>query len=339
MPLLFGVMICYYWENTFLNAETMTDEQQTIHQPGITATPKIDGTTIRRLREEKGLTQLYVATVVGVTTDTISRWENRRYPSLKPENAKKLAEALGVPLTEILDQAEPAAAPAATAEALPAPETAPPAPPRNRRLGIGLALFLALTIGAVLLAWWLNSRQPVRVSAVRILPPHAPIGLPFPVAVTVTPATEEAIPLIVSETMARECSAMDGIPPFNAVNNATRTVKWITKPKGQSTLFYLAVIKPHSPMQPQIPFRGEITLSGGGNAMTPIGGAAAIAVAPYHWADRNRDFTIDDEEILMVFDTFGAATGLNLEASLIEDIWSGHGYRWDAIRRQLVVIP
>jgi DNA-binding transcriptional regulator YiaG len=40
---------------------------------------KIDGSRVRIIRESKGLTQLYIATVVGVTTDTISRWENRRY--------------------------------------------------------------------------------------------------------------------------------------------------------------------------------------------------------------------------------------------------------------------
>jgi DNA-binding transcriptional regulator YiaG len=33
----------------------------------------IDGAAARRIREEKKLTQLYVASVVGVTTDTISR--------------------------------------------------------------------------------------------------------------------------------------------------------------------------------------------------------------------------------------------------------------------------
>lgn len=319
----------------------MTDEQYTI--PGSTASPKIDGATIRRLREEKGLTQLYVATVVGVTTDTISRWENRRYPSIKPENAKKLAEALGVSLAEILEQAAPAArpdGPEPPATLQPPDETAPPSlPSRSRRVGIGLALLFALTIGAVFLAWWFNARPPVKVGAVRILPPHAPVGLPFPVAIIVTPATDEAIPLIISETMAQQCSAMDGVPPFNAVNAETRTFKWITKPEGQTTLFYMAVIKPHTPTLPRIPFHGEITLRGGGRAMTPVGGDEAVAVAPYHWADRNRDFMIDDEEILTVYDAFGAATELKLEASLIEDIWSGHGYRWDAARHQLVVIP
>ena len=71
--------------------------------PDINQMIKIDGGKIRRLRESKGLTQLYLATYVGVTTDTISRWENKRYQTIKQGNALKLAEALEVALDEILD--------------------------------------------------------------------------------------------------------------------------------------------------------------------------------------------------------------------------------------------
>ena len=62
----------------------------------------LDASEIRRVRESQQLTQLYVSKVVGVTTDTISRWENNRYPTIRRENALKLAEALEVPLEDIL---------------------------------------------------------------------------------------------------------------------------------------------------------------------------------------------------------------------------------------------
>ena len=71
----------------------------------------INGNKIRLIREQKGLTQLYLATVVGVTTDTISRWENRRYPSIKLDNARKLAEALEVSLDELLENEGKGASP------------------------------------------------------------------------------------------------------------------------------------------------------------------------------------------------------------------------------------
>ena len=66
----------------------------------------IDGNVIRKIREEKRLTQLYVSKVVGVTTDTVSRWENNRYPTIMRDNALKLAEALEVDIDEILKQDE-----------------------------------------------------------------------------------------------------------------------------------------------------------------------------------------------------------------------------------------
>ncbi len=64
----------------------------------------IDGEAIRQIREEKRLTQLYVSKVVGVTTETVSRWENKRYPTIRRDNAIKLAEALEVDLKAILKQ-------------------------------------------------------------------------------------------------------------------------------------------------------------------------------------------------------------------------------------------
>ena len=65
---------------------------------------RIDGSEVRRLRENNGVTQLYLATAVGVTTDTISRWENGRYPSIKRENGLKLASVLEVTLDDILER-------------------------------------------------------------------------------------------------------------------------------------------------------------------------------------------------------------------------------------------
>ena len=75
-------------------------------EPLDTSSVAIDAVAIRRIREEKRLTQLYVAKVVGVTTDTVSRWENNRYPTIMRDNALKLAEALEVDLAIILKQEE-----------------------------------------------------------------------------------------------------------------------------------------------------------------------------------------------------------------------------------------
>lgn len=63
---------------------------------------QLDGSTVRKIREKQKLTQYYISKVVGVTIDTVSRWENNRYPTVRRENALLLSEALEVPIEEIL---------------------------------------------------------------------------------------------------------------------------------------------------------------------------------------------------------------------------------------------
>ena len=74
------------------------------HYNDKSSTVCLDGTEVKRIREGQQLTQCYVSKMVGVTTDTISRWENKRYPTIRRENALKLAEALEVPLVDILNK-------------------------------------------------------------------------------------------------------------------------------------------------------------------------------------------------------------------------------------------
>ena len=138
---------------------------------------KIDGDKIRRLRESKGLTQLYLATYVGVTTDTISRWENKRYQTIKQSNAIKLAEALEVDLDVILDTGqvdlEPQGKPVEQGS-IPGPGQALPMLDRKKLL-LGTFLFVFLLIAV---SYFFLNKQPKStpvarlVTAERIFPPH-----------------------------------------------------------------------------------------------------------------------------------------------------------------------
>ena len=59
------------------------------------------GTNLKRLREQRGLTQQEIAETFFVTAATVSRWESgMRYPDLM--TAKKLADFYEVPLDQIL---------------------------------------------------------------------------------------------------------------------------------------------------------------------------------------------------------------------------------------------
>ena len=64
------------------------------------------GQRLRRLRKKAGLTQVELAYLVGVHETTIRFWEADKY-STTTENIKRLAEALGVPQAELLEDSPP----------------------------------------------------------------------------------------------------------------------------------------------------------------------------------------------------------------------------------------
>jgi transcriptional regulator with XRE-family HTH domain len=308
-------------------------EQDTIAN-GI-AMARIDGEAIRRLRETRGLTQLYVATAVGVTTDTISRWENRRYPSIKKENAIKLAETLEVPLASILENEAPEAAAEEETGA------APPLPrPHRGRYAVlaGLALALLLAGG---LGWWYYAGTPSpRAEAIRILPLHAPPGQSFPVVIQVAAENEDSSALILKESLPPGCIPLEGEPAFTSVDQKERVLKWIGKTGQKPVSFaYLAKVPRQTPLGKELEFVGTVTLRQGRGATIGIAGSRLLTVAPFHWADTNSDGKIDDEEILTVYDTFGALEGIDFDRDLIEKIWAAKGYRWNRDSGTYETIP
>jgi len=326
----------------------------------------IDGAEIRRIREEKGLTQLYVATVVGVTTDTISRWENRRYPTIKKENAVKLAEALEVQLADIIDhgqpapppeplpiqvleppiQEEPAPKPAAT-ETSPAPEApAPPAapPPKRNLLARPVillsAVFLVLALAGLALLWWRNANEGEnQVTAVRTLPAHATPGIPFPVVIEVTTSASSPFSLILKETLPPDCVPAQGKPQFIPQESDPPTLKWIGKITGEHAVYcYLAKLKPETKMTTSHQFAGGVTVRSDDNPSIPVSGNDSLQASPFHWADRNSDGRIDDEELLFVNETYGGIAGLHFGKKLIEEIWAAKGYRWNPETRSYEIL-
>ncbi len=309
-------------------------------------TVRIDGDRIRRLREEKELTQLYVATVVGVTTDTVSRWENRRYQTVKRQNALKLAQALEVDLNDILEKEENRAVPANDAATTGQPsrgnqEAPPAAGPLAPATGGGLSRrqiiggMAAVLIAMLILAGIRLSRQlaPVAdMAAARFLPAHSAPNSPFPVKLVVAGQSEGPVSLIVKEELPPGVRIVAAIPP--AKQNG-RELRWLRKTGLPATFLYFCTIDPAVPMRGILRFSGTITPKGR-RPITVQGPGNAIQVLPYHWADTNRDNSIDDEEILAVFDDFGALEGrapATLDFERIEDIWAAGAYRWVAARK------
>lgn len=281
----------------------------------------IDGVRIRSVREGKKLTQLYVANVVGVTTDTISRWENNRYPTIKRDNAEKLASALEVEVGEILRQEE-----ANTPPEAPPTEAAVAAPRR------WVVLALAGIPLLVLVAFFGMRLLLPAPKAVRWVPHFAAPGETIPVQIKITRTATENTGFILKEKLPKGWQLVSALPANAAVDPAASSVKWLI-PGGRAsvTVSYTVKLPPDQPFGPAAPLAGEIVLHGAGmNRTESVAGSSELRVGAYHWADTNGDGRIDDDEIMPAYYLCEDMKGIGLDWKTIEAIWSGKGYRWDA---------
>ncbi len=301
---------------------------------------QIDGGKIRSVREQKGLTQLYLATAVEVTTDTISRWENRRYPTIKKENAIKLAEALEVDLDTILDVGqETASAEAVNPEGVVVEPSAAP-----KGLVTKNKKFAWFAVGAVVvlgvLGWLVVvSLNDVTIEAVRFMPGHTAPGQPFPVVIKLVSSDSKPSPFILREVLPAGTTVVESqksIPA--AVDPKTGEMKWISKVTEKMVLGY-ALRCDGLRNREGLDMKGTVTLRKFAGKGRGISGNNRIEFAPYHWADTNKDNYIDDLEILAVYEDYSDATGLDLEMDIIEDIWFGSGYVWNASEMKFEIIP
>lgn len=288
----------------------------------------VDGSSVRNIRETKKLTQLYVANVVGVTTDTISRWENNRYPTIKRDNAEKLAAALEVSLDEILRREE---------EPPPAEEPLPP--PSIRRHHWLLLILLGVT---VLVATLLLSRPIATApSAVRWLPTFGAPGEIIPVQVKVMHRDPGTGGIIVRVQLPAGWQLVNASPRPATGQPSGGEVKWLL-PGGSdtSTISCTVRIPRDAPLDSAASFAGKVVMQSGDSTRTEnIGGTGKVTVNGRHWADSNGDGRIDDNEIMPAYYLTEEMKGLGLDWQTIEAIWSGKGYTWDKTRREFVVIP
>ena len=297
---------------------------------------RIDGGRIRQLREEKGLTQLYLSTVVGVTTDTISRWENRHYQSIKKENAEKLAQALDTDLAAILEQ-EPETSsspwPPVKEDERPSREA------RRRNLSAIAAIILAAAAGITLRAVLQPGHDQPVASASRILPPHVPPGQKFPVLIRVSSPQQKQVSLIIKESIPAGCEFLQGVPEVTTIDHQGYSLKWLGRTgPGASLYAYVCRVKPDAAPGEGLRFTGTVTIKDAAGDHGDVTGAAAMTVAPFHWADINRDRVIDDEEILAVYDLYSDIRELNFNRDLIDSIWAGRGYAWDSDTQRYEVL-
>jgi len=294
-------------------------------------TISIDGAAIRRIREEKKLTQLYVAKVVGVTTDTISRWENNRYPTIKRENVLRLGEALEVPIEQILQPANDEA-PSAVLESKPVTG-------RRYRLVVGCIVFLILVVLLLFNLYRKGAPLPPPVSATRLLPGHSAPGNVVPVRVHLEIAAEDK-GYILREHIPAGWKLIDASPPPSSLDNEDGSARWIVKPgENRSVITYLVRIDAQASIGQQGVFRGEVVASSEGqSAPSSVAGDGQLMVAPFLWADLDSDGVISDAEMLEASDAVEEMSGVHIDWKHLEALWDAGRYRWDAEKMQFLPV-
>jgi transcriptional regulator with XRE-family HTH domain len=303
--------------------ENSADKQDKSVSPGVA----IDGSRVRSIRETSKLTQLYVANVVGVTTDTISRWENNRYPTIKRDNAEKLAMALNVELEEIMKSEETPAAP-----------EEPPPTQGNRRMVVTLLLIVVLlVIAATALFFRHRAMHPV---AVRKLPRFGAPGEIIPVQIRVTRNSPDSAGFILKERLPDGWRLVASSPPTPSGQLSLKEVKWLVPAgSGQITISYTAQITPTATLKSSVAFTGSTVSSSKGFSRTEnVGGDRIVKVAGVHWADSNGDGRIDDDEIMPAYYLTEEMKGLGLDWKTIESIWNARGYLWDRQKRDFIAV-
>jgi transcriptional regulator with XRE-family HTH domain len=281
------------------------------------ATVNIDGTAVRRIREANKLTQLYVAKVVGVTTDTISRWENNRYPSIKRDNALRLAEALEADVENILQPSG-------------MEEQAEPVTERQRPRLLFPGLFLLIFIASAGILWL--GREPAlnRVLGERVMPIYAAPGSVIPIWINVD-SSLSGKGYIIREKFPAGWKLIEAVPPASSLDNVEGVARWIIKPgDDRLKVAYLVKVSEKESLGSNRDFAGEIVAKNDvQNSPAKIDDDVSIAVAPYVWADMNGDQVIDDGEMLQASDTFDEMSGVHLDWIQLEKIWDAGGYFWD----------
>lgn len=288
----------------------------------------IDGLSVRKIREEKRLTQLYVAKVVGVTTDTVSRWENNRYPTIRRDNAVNLAEALEVDLDDILKKE-------LESDLL---EEDTVSIRRNPWLKKAL-LIGAICLLLVVIYFLTRPQQPAAplLSARRIIPAFAAPGSNILIKVEID-SEKKLKGMILKERFPVGWQLIESIPAASSVDGQASGARWIFRnPEQHVTLYYMVRVAEDIDSNVDHHIVGEVIANPDGqHSSVIIKNGVSMKIKPLHWADTNGNAIIDDLEILEVSNMTEETGQLNLEWDLIESIWEAGRYQWHPEKQQFV---
>lgn len=286
----------------------------------------LDAVMVKRIREEQQLTQLYVSKVVGVTTDTISRWENNRYPTIRRENAIKLAEALEVSIADILLK-----------PTNDSPEEVLTVQKKSPVLWYIFAAVLVMVVLAFYSVFISTPPLPAGVTAERTLPNFACPGSTIPVQIRLTHRSPGG-GMILREYFPKGWKLVQAQPPASSLDNINGVARWIIKAgDDRERVVYLVQVDSSAKLNAEVGFQGEIVASREGNqSAVSIQGESKIVVAPAHWADSDGNGHIDDGEMLEASFTIEDMAGVHIDWNDLEKLWGSGSYFWDSQKKQFL---
>ena len=302
----------------------------------------INGSAIREFREQKELTQLYLATVVGVTTDTISRWENKRYPSIKFENAQRLAEALGVDLEDILEHADPDQV-EEDAEFMDKQDVVPEKGKAlfisQRVVLVGALLFIL--IGMFVGYYWVKNGQQPTITATRTLPLHTAPNLSFPVIVRLKAGNSIDVPILLRETITGRATATAMKTVLHStMQDYGKNPRWIGRlVEGEAAFLYMVHPDQGVQLGEQLSFAGDCVSGKVNKKGTQVSGLKSLRIEMAHWADTDKDLTITDNEILDAYEHYSSPGNIDVDFRDLERLWLAGRYRWDEKIRAFIPDP
>lgn len=316
--------------------------------PGGPVMIKIDGTKIRRIREQKGLTQLYIATAVEVTTDTVSRWENKRYPSIKKENGVKLAQALEVTLDEILDSVpevqsidsntrQPEQNNNADTTSPATTVTRPAAPFLSLKTALFLTLMFIPLFGVIIYFLYLQEDTVLpQITVKRTVSAHFIAGQPLPVFVHISSSTDDAVSFILRENLPPGATVLSTYPEISEKHKKNNSIQWLGNISTSALFIY--TISTTEQFSGTILFDGILKISSSSKGEIMVSGDQNSAAGLHHWADKNQDNRISDEEILTIYDLTNSNQYTEIDMDLLEEIWLGDGYIWHPKEQQFSIL-
>jgi transcriptional regulator with XRE-family HTH domain len=289
----------------------------------------VDGSALRRIREEKRLTQLYVSKVVGVTTDTVSRWENNRYPTIRRENAVKLAEALEVELEDIIKK---------DIQIQPGVEQQD-----SRSLSKIIWSVATVLVVVLILIWFFASQRNLpmdpQLQARRVLPFHVAPGHELLIQLEISAETPLK-GMILKEEFPPGWTFISSEPEAASVDAPAGVARWIFRnPQTLFNVYYRLGVPDDVPLEKIITVSGELTANPEGRQfILPVSADQRTSIRPFHWADTNANYVIDDMEILVFSELTENTSELDEEWYLVEQIWHSGSYQWDDVNYRFVPV-